>query len=219
MNVILFIIGIILAFSTVVVLEKIFKQSGLYLWIAIASVLANIFVCKNISMFGISFTLGNIMFASTFLATDILNEKYGLKSSKQGVYLGLAAVIIYLVSTQFVLQFIPDTSDIVHPAMEQLFALAPRVCIASLIMYFIANLLDVHLYDWIKRKFPKHIWIRNNIATIISQILENFLFVFGAFYGVYDLTTVIEIALTTSLIEVLIALCDTPFLYISHKLK
>ena len=76
MNVILFIIGIILAFSTVVVLEKIFKQSGLYLWIAIASVLANIFVCKNINMFGISFTLGNIMFASTFLATDILNEYY-----------------------------------------------------------------------------------------------------------------------------------------------
>ena len=47
MNVILFIIGIILAFSTVVVLEKIFKQSGLYLWIAIASVLANIFVALD----------------------------------------------------------------------------------------------------------------------------------------------------------------------------
>ena len=85
MNIILGVISIILTFSSVVLMEKIFKKEGLYVWISIATILANIIVCKTVTVLGLTSSLGNIMFASNFLATDILSEKYGKEDTKKAI--------------------------------------------------------------------------------------------------------------------------------------
>jgi len=46
----------------------------LYAYVAIAIILANIFVTKQIMLFGLSATGGNVMYGSIFLATDLLSE-------------------------------------------------------------------------------------------------------------------------------------------------
>lgn len=218
MNEILLIIEIIVVFSILLLSKKLFGKTGVFVWIAIASILANIQVVKSIDMFGISATLGNVLFASNFLATDILNECYGKKEAKKGVYIGLFSVIIYLIITQLSLLFIPNTIDIAQSSMETLFSLAPRVCISSLVMFYIANIVDVHLYDKLHKKFKgKKMWLRNNIATITCNCLENFGFVLLAFIGVYPINEVLMIAISTCIIEIGIALCDTPFLYLAKK--
>ena len=61
------------------------------------------------------------------------------------------------------------------------------------------------------------LWLRNNISTIICNCLENFLFMFFAFVNIYDLNTIISMAIGTSIIEIIIAICDTPFLYLAQK--
>ena len=111
MNIILGLISIILTFSTVVLLEKIFKKEGLLIWISIATILANIIVCKTINIFGITSSLGNIMFASNFLATDILTEKYGADYAKKAINCALISTIIFIVTTQISLLFIPIDSE------------------------------------------------------------------------------------------------------------
>ena len=94
-----------------------------------------------------------------------------------------------------------------------------RISISSVIMYFIANMVDVYIYDALKKKMNnKHMWLRNNVATIICNTLENFFFMFGAFFGIYDNKTILMMAITTSLVEIVVGLCDTPFLYLSTKL-
>lgn len=218
MNIFLGIISIILCFLTVVFVEKAFKKEGLFNWISLATVIANIIVCKTINIFGITSSLGNVMFASNFLATDILTEKYGSKEAKKALNCGLVSTIIFLVATQMSLLFIPDATDVAHESMKTLFQLNLRTSIASLGMFYLSNRLDIFLYDKLKDKYPNKLWVRNNVATIISNCLENYLFATLAFIGIYDFQTIISIATTGSIIEIIIAILDTPFIYLSKKL-
>lgn len=219
MNELLLFIEILVMFSLVLIFYRLLGKTGLFAWICVASVFANIQVAKQITVFGLDVTMGNVLFASTFLATDILNEHYGFRASKKGVYVGFISVITYLIMSQLTLLATPNELDLVSSSMQTIFSLSPRICISSVAMYFVANLIDVYLFDWLKYRFPKHLWIRNNVSTILSNCLENFLFTLGAFVFVYPIKDCLIIALNTCIIEIFIALCDTPFLYLSKRLK
>lgn len=219
MNELLLFVEIVVVFSLLLLTKKFFGKNGLFIWIAIATVTAEIQVVKSINIFGLSGTLGNVMFASNFLATDILNELYSKDDAKKGVYVGLWAVIIFIIFTQFMLLFKPNSIDMANESMKVLFGLVPRVSISSITMFFIANMADVYIYSKFKEKFKdKKLWLRNNISTILCNSIENFFFVFFAFVGLYSFKDIMIIALSTTLIEVVIAICDTPFLYMS-KIK
>ena len=219
MNIVLGIISIIATFSIVVGIEKIFKKEGLYVWISIATITANILVCKSIDILGLTASLGNVMFASIFLATDILSEKYDVKDSRKAVILAIVSQIIFIMTTTLAISYIPSETDLSNDSMKTLFSINTRVSISSIVMFGASNMLDIYLFEKLKRKFPKQLWLRNNISTIISNCLENYFFVFFAFVGIYDYSTILSIATTTSILEIIIAICDTPFMYIAKKLK
>lgn len=219
MNIILGIISIILCFSAIVLIEKIFKKEGLYIWISVAAVIANILVCKTVNLLGFTSSLGNIMFASIFLATDIMTEKYGSEHSRKAILLGMISAIIFVISTQISLLYIPDTTDIAQDSMKTLFGINLRTSIASLSMYFISNIIGIWIFEKLKSKIPSKLWLRNNVSTIIANCSENYFFAFIAFIGIMNIPTIISIATLGSIIEIIIALCDTPFLYIATKSK
>lgn len=219
MNIVLGIISIIATFSIVVCMEKVFKKEGLYVWISIATIMANIFVCKSIEILGLTASLGNVMFASIFLATDILSEKYDVKDSRKAVILAIVSQIIFIMATTLTVSYIPSETDLSNESMKTLFSINARVSISSIVMFGVSNMLDIYLFEKLKRKFPKQLWLRNNVSTIISNCLENYFFVFFAFVGIYDYNTILSIATTTSILEIIIAICDTPFMYISKKWK
>ena len=219
MNIVLGIISIIATFSIVVCMEKMFKKEGLYVWISIATITANILVCKSIDILGLTASLGNVMFASIFLATDILSEKYDVKDSRKAVMLAIVSQIIFILATTLAVSYIPSETDLSHESMKTLFSINARVSISSIVMFGASNMLDIYLFEKLKKKFPKQLWLRNNVSTIISNCLENYFFVFFAFVGIYDYSTNLSIATTTSILEIIIAICDTPFMYIAKKLK
>jgi len=219
MNIALGALNIVVTFSLVVLIEKLFKKEGVFAWIAIATILANLTVCKMIDVLSFTTSLGNVLFASTFLATDILSEKYSKKDAKKAVYLGIFAGITFVIITQLTLLFIPSSEDVVQESMKTLFGISIRTTLASMTMFFISNMLDVYLYNKLKEKFPNKLWLRNNVSTILCNCIENYFFNTLAFIGIFSLPVIISIATTTSIFEIIIALCDTPFLYLSKKLK
>ena len=219
MNILSGIIGMLLCFGIEVLIEKIFKKEGLYVWISVALVTANILVAKNIDILSLKATIGNILFASTFLATDILNEKYGMKESKKAINIGIVAVILFTLATQFSLLFKPNELDMVNDSMKKIFSFNLRISVSSIVMCYLSNMLDIIMFEKIKKKIPDKLWIRNNVATIISNCLENYFFTILTFIGIYDIKTILAIATTTTILEVIIAICDTPFLYLSKKIK
>lgn len=217
MNELLFAASILAVFTIVVYAGKYYGKTGLTVWVAIATMLANVIVPKQITLFGIDVTLGNIMFSSTYLCTDILSETEGFKASKRAVNIGLLSACFYIAFTQVSKWFIPNTYDYTQTAIETLFTLSARVTVASVVMFFIANVCDVYLFEFIKKICPKHLWLRNNISTITCNCLENFAFTFCGFLGVYDAKTCAEIALNTCIIEIIVGICDTPFCYWGRK--
>ena len=220
MNNILLVISIIGVFSTLLIVKKFLGKEGLIGWIGIASILANLVLTKSVNLLGISATLGNVLFASNFLATDILTENYGYKEAKKGVKFGIISVIVFLIVTQIALIYIPNETDVVQSSFELLFGFVPRISLASISMYAVSNFVDIRLYEWLRNKSNgKKMWLRNNLCTIICNGGENFLFYIIAFLGVMNITTILSIAMSATIIEILIALCDTPFLYISKKIK
>ena len=79
---------------------------------------------------------------------------------------------------------------------------------------------DILLFAKIKEITKgKYLWLRNNVATIICNCTENFLFYFLAFGGTFNIKQIISMGLVTCALETFIGVCDTPFLYIARKLK
>lgn len=219
MNEFLFLFSIVFIFGMLLVVNKFIGEGGLIAWIAISTILAEIAVCKNVDMFGLNTNLGNVLFASNFLATDILAEYYSEKKAKSAVYVGVFFVLFYLVVSQIMIYYVPSQIDIADSSMKALFGLAPRVCITSVALVLISNILDIKLYSLLKKKTNgKYMWLRNNVSTILCNGLENYFFSVIAFYGIYDLKTVITIATVATLIEAIVAVCDTPFLYLAGKI-
>jgi len=126
MNELLFFIAIIMNFLCVTLAYKFFNKTGIYAWIALATVIANIEVVKCVDIFGLPLTLGNVTYGSIFLASDILNEKYGREKAQKGVFLGFFALLILTVFTQIDLLYIPSSNDFAQNAMQTLFIPLPR---------------------------------------------------------------------------------------------
>lgn len=218
MNELVFVVELLVVFGLVLFVSKVFRKEGLIAWVGLASVLANVITAKNADIFGLSTAIGTVMFASTFLATDILTEKYGKNEAKKAVYFGLFSSVVLIVASQIALLYKPSEFDYADGPMQILFGLNLRISISSIVMYFVANMADIYIFNRLKIKTNnKMLWLRNNVATILCNCLENFGFIFFAFVGIYDLPTIITIAFSTSIIEFIAALLDTPFLYLAVK--
>lgn len=220
MNEMLLFVSIIGVFTSILLIKRLFGKDGLIGYMAVATILAEIGVAKSVNILGLSATLGNVLFASNFLVTDILAECYGEKEAKKGIKFAIFSVILFIIIMQIMLLFKPNDLDFAQESMKILFGIVPRISIASIIMLTISNLVDVKLYMWLKKKTNnKYMWLRNNLSTILCNGLENFFFTTIAFIGIYNINDILVISLATTIIEIIIAICDTPFLYISKKIK
>lgn len=223
-NEILWFCMLVVNFSFIIFAYKKFGKIGLYTWIPISTILANIQVVLLVDLFGFGTTLGNIMYAGGFLVTDILAENYGRKHAQKAVYLGFFSLIAMTGIMRIAVNFIPtDVQEaiLLFEGVKRMFDFMPRIAVASLVAYLVSQSHDIWAYEFWKSKFsePKYIWIRNNASTMVSQLIDNALFTLIAFYGVYPKEVLIEIFLTTYLMKFLVAVCDTPFVYIAHYLK
>ena len=219
MNELLFIASIIGVFTGVVLINRLFGKAGLFAWVAFAPIMANILTAKQVTIFGLDVTMGTILFASIFLASDILNENHGKKEATKAAWIAFASVCGYIIIANISLLYIPNAYDYSHESMANLFGTSMRISIVSALMFLLANLADVAIYNLIRKKKEKALWLRNNVSTITSNCIENFLFITLAFYGQMPFADLMMIAFGTTVLEVITSVCDTPFLYFATRGK
>lgn len=217
-NELLWIALLLVNFALILIAYRFWGTTGLFVWIALAGITANIQVTKTIILFGMTATLGNIVYAGSFLATDILSEKYGKKDATRGVWIGFSAVVAFTILMQIALVFSPAPFDEMHDILAQVFGIMPRIVIASLLAYLVSQKHDVWAFSFWKERFPGPLWLRNNLSTIVSQLIDSVLFTLVAFIGVFPAGVLVEIVVTTYILKAIVALLDTPFLYIATRL-
>jgi len=219
-NEVIWILFILFDLTIAVLIYKKFGRLGLYGLIVMDIILCNIQVIKQVNMFGLSATLGNMLYASIFFSTDLLNEVYGRKEAQRAVVFGFIFLVLSMVVMQIALMFKPNESDFIQPALVRIFSFFPRVVIASLIAYLISQFHDVWAFNFWKRLTNKrHLWLRNNLSTMISQLIDSLIFCTIAFWGVFPTNVFIEITVTTYIFKWIIAAADTPFLYWAIRTK
>ena len=226
MNEILFLISIVFYLSGVLFAYKVFGKTGLYVWSAIGATLANIEAMKMVDMFGLSVTLGNALYASNFVVTDILSENYDKESANKAVNIGLFVTIIWLLATQLILKFNPSEFDFISNSLNEVFGFMPRIAMASIFTYAVVQKIDVVLYHkvWEKtnkifKDTNKGLWLRNNISTLTSQFLDTLIFTIIAFVGTVSFEELVMLIFTTYVLKAVVAVLDTPVLYIAKKIK
>ncbi len=221
-NNLLFIATVLIYLGSVLLLYKFFGKNGLYAFAIFGTLLGNIAVCKCVDLFGLSTTAGAVLYASTFLVTDILSEKYGKKDAQRAVLYSFSVMLLWLLGTQLILLFTPNENDYISESLKVVFGLVPRITIASLIGFICSQNIDVVLYHTIWKKTgdtKAKLWLRNNGSTLTSQAVDTVLFTFLAFWGVYPTKVFFSILFTTYLFKALVALADTPFIYLARKIK
>jgi len=189
----------------------------------IASLVASNLIFKKFfawDFFGLytfEISVGILPYPLTFLITDTISEIYGQKKANQvvtvGIFASVFSLLIILVSNQ--VSAIP-TSPIQDETFNQVFGSTGIAVSASMIAYLLAQYIDISIYHfWKKLTNGKHLWLRNNFSTITSQFMDT-LVVVGLLcsFGEIPWDKFGVLLLSGFLFKVIVALIDTPLLYL-----
>ncbi|MFC6858198.1 queuosine precursor transporter [Zunongwangia atlantica] len=161
-------------------------------------------------------SVGILPYPVTFLITDIISEVYGKKKANQVVTAGIFASLFSLLIV-YTADAVPatDWSPIGDELFKTVFGATAIAVIASMLAYLLAQYIDIQLFHfWKKLTKGKHLWIRNNFSTFLSQFVDTFsvLFLLCSFNKI-EWDRFGALLLSGFLFKVIVAICDTPFLY------
>jgi len=218
----LWIITIAIDLGATLIIYRLFGKVGLYGVVVLNIILSNLQGPKLTVIFGMPTSLGLIIYSGIYFSTDLLSEKYGKKEANIAVLLGFASSLVVILLMSMSLLFTPaainpdqqEYAQSVHNSLELLFGYTPRFLFGSLLAYLISQSVDVWIFHYIKEKTKgRHLWLRNNLSTLISQALDTVIYSLVVWWGIFDLWTAIQLGLAKYFFKFLIALFDTPFIY------
>lgn len=210
-------------------MSKTEKAYGIFLVIFITMiVLTNIIGVKLFEIYSITLTTGIITYPLTFLITDIVCEVFGKKKASLMVLLGFFASILSLIFINLAV-ILPGSEvwvnnslgynsiEDMQNAYESVFTLPGFLITASMLAYLVAQLIDVSIFHYLKKLTSgKKLWLRNNISTIFSQLVDTIIVnsIFLYFGLNLDWDIILKIIIASYIFKILIAIFDTPFVYI-----
>lgn len=229
-NLLIFMLFALVNFALIAAAYKFFGKRGILAYIVLSVIAANLQVNKGVmfdfGLFQLEATLGNVMFAGIFLATDLLNEKYGYKEAKKSVHVSIFAniafIIVMFISTMF--QGL-DYSSNVSEALKLFFSInggSLKAVLVGNLVFLLSQSLDVYVYSKLKawNSSNKFLWLRNNGSTMISQLVDTILVTYGfALVGIFPLAAAPSIVITTLIVKYIAAIVDTPFMYLMSAIK
>ncbi|MFL2547406.1 MAG: queuosine precursor transporter [Candidatus Rariloculaceae bacterium] len=207
--------------SLTLLMYRVFGRIGLVAAIVLAILLANLQGPKLTVILGMETSLGVIFYSSIFFATDLLGEKHGRAVANQAVLLGFGVSVIIVLMMSMSLLYLPSTrpasavfSQDIHAAFSRILDFSPRFVFGSLLAYLISQSFDVWLFHRVKQWTEgRHLWLRNNLSTMTSQVLDTVLYAVIVWWGIFDLAYAFQLALAKYVFKVFIAAFDTPFIY------
>lgn len=174
----------------------------------------------NVEIFGtklFEISVGILPYPITFLITDLISEIYGKKRANDVVVAGIFASFFSMLIV-FVANYVPatDWSPVKDDMFTTVFGSTAIAVFASMMAYLFAQFIDIQIYHFWKRLTQgRHLWLRNNFSTFLSQFVDTFtvLFLLCSF-GKIDWDKFTGLLIAGFIFKVMIAALDTPFLYL-----
>ncbi|MBT3690291.1 queuosine precursor transporter [bacterium] len=153
-----------------------------------------------------------------FLITDIVAEVWGKQVTKQFIKIGIISMLVMIVITTISVLLPPAERFVsMNESYKSIFTVSIRMAIASILAFTLSQMHDVWAFHFWKAKTQsKYLWLRNNLSTIVSQLIDSTVFMFVAFYNpaTFPATFVIKLILPYYIFKILFALLDTPLAYL-----
>jgi uncharacterized integral membrane protein (TIGR00697 family) len=233
---ILSIITFLICAITILGLLRYFGAAGLYVYNAVAVVVANIQVLHT-AKFIFSpepVALGTVVFATTYLVSDILTEHYGSDAARKALWLSFVSqiLVIFLMiltlghapsSEGFYSAEINNLTDSHYSAMLTLFTPSSRLLFASLAAYVLSQLFDIWVFQKLRTlSHGRYIWFRQNVSTFLSGILDSFIFSYIAWVLLSPTplpfyTLMVSYVIGTYFLRLIINFLGTPIMYASYR--
>ena len=210
---------------------RFYGAAGLCVYNAVAILVANIQVLR-LAKFGFSpepVALGTVVFATTYLVSDILVEHYGAKAAKDSLWLSFISQILMTVIMILTLGHAPvledsATNNTAYLSMANLFTPSPRLLCASLLAYVASQLCDIWVFQKIRDlSHGRFVWLRQNVSTFLSGLLDSFIFSYIAWVllsptPISFYTLMISYVLGTYFLRLIVNLAGTPVMYLSYSI-
>jgi uncharacterized integral membrane protein (TIGR00697 family) len=184
---------------------------GLYVSVLVA---ANAAGTKIVAIGPLAASATVYAYALSFLITDVVAEVYGKKDAKRFVTIGFLAVVVAVAFFQIAIaspaaSFYQDSES-----FRKVLGTTWRFLIGGAVAFLVSQSLDIRLFHYFKKVTKgRWLWLRNNLSTMISQLVDTMLFVTIALYGVVD--NLLLIILGQYIVKLLIAALDTPLVYLA----
>ena len=185
-------------------------QSALVTFVCLSTIMANIFVLKQTTLFGLNATCSDAFAIAATLGLNLLQEYFGKRSARTTIWLSFFFMVFYLIMSQLHLNFVPSPFDTQHSNYLSLMSIMPRISIASFVTFLLAQLVDYTLYGWLRTFWKsRFLVLRNLTSLVISQLFDTILFTFLGLYGVvHEVWSIIIVSYT---IKLCVILLSTPF--------
>ncbi len=178
-------------------------------------VISEVLASKIVALGEIYVPAGVVAYAVTFAMTDTIEEIWGKRYARAVVIGGLLTltVVLFLIWLAVALPSAPFWKE--ERAFARILGIkagAIRITIASIVAYFVSQYHDVWAFNfWRRITRERHLWLRNNASTLVSQAVDTSLFICLAFYGVVP---IVPLILGQYFVKLCIALLDTPLVYL-----
>ena len=174
-------------------------------------VAAAVLAAKIVRIGPVSVPAGVFAYCITFVCADVISEIWGRRCANMVVLTGFIGLALTFLLIRLALWCPAASFWAGEEAFQHVLGMTPRIIVASLTAYVFSQFHDVWLYTLLKARMRgRHLWLRNNVATILSQLIDTVVFITIAFYGVMPLWPLI---IGQWSVKVAFALCATPLVY------
>ncbi len=193
-----------------------FGKEALVALIVMQCLLANLFVTKQITLFGIDATASDALAVGVSLSLNVLQEYFGKSIALRAVWISFAAGLFYTLASLLHIAYLPSALDQCHSHFCALLTPMPRILAASLVVYLLIQQIDCRLYGALKNVLEgKHFILRNYTSVLFTQFLDTVLFSFLGLYGLVD--NISSIIIFSYLVKVIVVVSATPFIAFSKR--
>jgi queuosine precursor transporter len=185
-------------------------KMGLTVLVCLLTVVANIFVVKQISLFGLSVTCSDVYIVGGLLALNLLQEFFGKESALKAVRISFMAATFFVAMVEMHLWYVPNAADVTQSAFLQIFSATPRIVAASLAVFFLVQQMDLRVFAWLQNKWGRrYLPFRVGVSLLLSQIVDTVLFSFLGLYGI--VASVMAVIVVSLPVKFLSIACSAPF--------
>ena len=175
-------------------------KEALQVWVVLQPILANVFVLKQISLFGFIVTSSDVYIVGSVFGLNFLQEFFGKEHAKRASLLSLYALGFFCIFSVIHLFYIPSVHDTAHASYEALFSYTPRIIFASIATFALVQRFDIFFFSILK-KTKYNLFIRNFISLFVSQFLDTLLFTLLGLWGI--VASLFDVFLVSFLVKLL----------------